>query len=77
MHLYLSPADNNQWGTDQLNESAIAPGASRTLNVSWDQATVKIIAEDRDGCFLTTTADASSSIEWTITNSTAANCGSQ
>jgi hypothetical protein len=74
-HLYLSPAENDNWGPDQLNESAINPGASRTLNVTWEQPTVKLVGEDQDGCFLTTIANATSNIEWTITAETTRNCG--
>ncbi len=73
--LYLSPVDNDNWGTDQLDESAISPGATRTLNVTWDQASVKLVGEDKDGCFLTTTLNVSSSIQWTITNDAPLNCG--
>src|SRR5262245_12540866 len=50
-HLYLSPANNDNWGPDQLNNSPISPGATRELNVSWDQSTVKLVGEDQDGCF--------------------------
>ena len=75
-HLYLSPADNDNWGTDQLNGAAINPGSTRTIQVSWDQATVKVVAEDQDGCFLTTTVEAAGSPAWTITSDTARDCGS-
>src|ERR671923_2403907 len=50
-HLYLSPANNDNWGPDQLNNSSISPGVTRTLNVSWEESTVKLVAEDQDGCF--------------------------
>ena len=74
-HLYLSPAENDNWGSDQLNDSAIGAGATRTLNVSWEQSTVKLVGEDQDGCFMTATVDATSGIQWTITNDTPRNCG--
>ena len=73
-HLYLSPADNNNWGDDQLNE-AISSGATRNLEVSWDQSTVKLVAEDQDGCFLNTTVETTGSPVWTITTDTVRNCG--
>jgi hypothetical protein len=75
-HLYLSPTDNDNWGADQLNESAISAGSTRTLQVSWDQSTVKLVAEDHDGCFLSTTVDATGTQVWTITSSTSRDCGS-
>lgn len=74
-YLYLSPADNDNWGTDQLNDSSIGSGATRTLNVSWDQSTVKLVAEDVDGCFMYLTVEATGSPVWTITGDTARNCG--
>lgn len=73
--LYLSPAENDNWGADQLNESAISAGATRTLNITWDQPTVKLVAEDQDGCFISTTVNVTSSIEWTISNDAPRNCG--
>jgi hypothetical protein len=74
-HFYLSPADNDNWGPDQLNETAISPGATRNLEVSWDQSTVKLVAEDQDGCFLNTTVAATGSPVWTITGDTSRDCG--
>ena len=74
-HLYLSPANNDDWGPDQLGNSSISPGATRNLNVSWDQSSVKLVAEDQDGCFLSTTVEASGSPVWTISSDATRNCG--
>ena len=74
-YLYLSPTDNDNWSADQLNESSISPGASRTLNITWEQAAVKLVAEDQDGCFLSTTKSMTSNIEWTIASDAPRNCG--
>jgi len=74
-HLYLSPADNDNWGPDQLGEAGIAPGQTVTLNVSWDQPSVKLVSEDADGCFLSNTVAATGNITWTITNDASPNCG--
>jgi hypothetical protein len=74
--LFLSPVDNDNWGPDQLNESSLSPGTTRNLNVSWDQSTVKLVAEDQDGCFLSTTVEATGSPVWTITSDTTRDCGS-
>jgi hypothetical protein len=74
-HLYLSPVDNDLWGPDQLNGSSISPGATRTINVSWEQSTVKLVAEDQDGCFLSTTVEASDNAVWTIAVDAVRNCG--
>jgi hypothetical protein len=73
--LYLSPVNNDNWGLDQLNESPISPGATRTLDVSWDQSTVKLVGEDQDGCFLSTTVEAAGNPVWTIASDATRNCG--
>ena len=74
-HLYLSPADNDNWGADQLNQSSIGSGTTRNLNVSWDQSTVKLVAEDQDGCFMSTTVEATGNPVWTIPSGATRNCG--
>jgi hypothetical protein len=74
-HVYVAPANSDDWGADQLNNSSIAPGVSRTLNINWDQPTVKLVAEDQDGCFITTIVSSAGTIDWTITNSTPKDCG--
>ena len=73
-HLYLSPADNDNWGDDQL-QSSISSGGSRSLNVSWDQSSLKLVAEDQDGCFMNTTVEATGNPVWTIASDAARNCG--
>ena len=73
--LYLSPAGNDNWGPDQLNGAVISPGGTYTLSYSWNEPTVKIVAEDSDGCFLTTTVDAAGNSAWTITSNSQRNCG--
>ena len=75
--LYLSPADSDNWGDDQLNGSVIAAGGSYSLNLSWSQSTVKLVAEDQDGCFISNVVDATSNSSWTISSSSSRNCGSQ
>ncbi len=75
-HFYLSPADNDNWGSDQLNDTVISAGTTRNLQVSWDQSTVKLVAEDHDGCFLYKTVEATGSPVWTITDDSSRDCGS-
>jgi hypothetical protein len=76
-HVYFSPPDQNNWGSDQLGSSVIsANGGSVTLgNVSCGGASVKVIAEDQDGCFTYQVVSCSQSATWTITNDTARDCG--
>lgn len=73
--VYFSPVDSDNWGPDQLNNAAIHPGESATLSISSDQAQVKVVAEDKDGCFLYNTVSSSGSSTWTITNDATRDCG--
>ena len=76
IHIYLSHADQDDWGQNQLGDSSIPSGQSFTIsNVSWDQSQVKVIAEDRDGCFLSAVVTLGDGASWTVTNDTTADCG--
>ena len=75
-HVYLSPPDQNSWGSDQLVNSVISPnGGSATINVSCSGSSIKVIAEDQDGCFLYQVVTCSESVSWTITSGTTRDCG--
>jgi len=76
-HVYLSAPDQNNWGSDQLVNSVISPnGGSFTIgNVSCGGASIKVIAEDQDGCFAYQVVSCSEGATWTITNDTARDCG--
>ena len=76
-HVYLSPPDQNNWGSDQLSNSVISPnGGSVTIsNVSCGASGVKVIAEDQEGCFSYQVVSCSESATWTITNDTSRDCG--
>jgi hypothetical protein len=73
-HVYFSPADNDNWGSDQLNQT-LGSGGSATLSVPSDLAQVKVITEDKDGCFLYNTVSTSADTTWTITNAATPDCG--
>ena len=76
-HVYLSAPDQNNWGSDQLVNSVIAPnGGSFTIsNVSCGGASIKVIAEDQDGCFSYQVVSCSENATWTITSGTTRDCG--
>src|SRR5215510_3867170 len=76
-HVYLSAPDQNNWGSDQLVNSVISPnGGSFTIsNVSCGGSTIKVIAEDHDGCFSYQVVSCSEGASWIITNDTARDCG--
>lgn len=76
-HVYLSPPDQNNWGDDQLGSSVIAAGGgSVTLNVACDASSIKLIAEDHQGCFLYKIVTCAQATTWTITNEATPDCGS-
>lgn len=75
-HVYLSAANQDNWGADQLNGPIPPGGGSFTLdNVSCAGAGVKVIAEDQNGCFLYQVVVCNANVTWTITNETARDCG--
>jgi hypothetical protein len=57
--------------------STISPnGGSVTIgSVSCNGSTVKVIAEDQDGCFIYKVVSCSENVTWTITNSDSRDCG--
>lgn len=75
--VYLSPPDSNNWGADQLGSSVISPnGGSVTIsNVSCGGASIKVIAEDHEGCFFYQVVTCSETVTWTIANNATPDCG--
>lgn len=75
-HVYLSAPDQNNWGPDQLGSSVIsANGGSATINASCNGPSIKVIAEDHEGCFFYQVVTCSENASWTITNSATPDCG--
>jgi len=76
VHVYLSHVNVDDWSGNQLGDATIGPGQSFSLaNVPCDQQQVKVIAEDQDGCFLSTVITCGDGATWTVTNDTARDCG--
>jgi len=76
IHVYLSHVNADDWSGNQLGDATISPGQSFNLgNVACDAQQVKVIAEDQNGCFLSTVVNCGDNATWTITNDTAADCG--
>jgi len=75
-HLYLSPTTADNWGPDQLNGATIAPNGSFTITgVSCGQGSIKVVAEDQNGCFFYKTVDCSSDSSCTIASDATPDCG--
>ena len=74
-NVYISHVNADDWTGNQLGNATIPAGQSFTLsNVACDQQQVKVIAEDQDGCFLSTVVNCGDSATWTITNASARDC---
>jgi hypothetical protein len=75
-HLYLAAGDPNNWGPDQLNGSTIPSGASYTLEgVACNGSSIRVIAEDQNGCFLYNNVSCGGNATWVITNDATPDCG--
>jgi hypothetical protein len=76
-HVYLSPVDQDNWGNDQLSNSTISSGGGSTTlnNLSCEAASVKVVAEDTDGCFFYKVVTCSQASTWTISSSDTRDCG--
>jgi hypothetical protein len=75
-HVYLSAANGDNWGADQLNGSIPPGGGSVTLdNVSCSGTGVKVVTEDQNGCFLYQVVACNDKVTWTITNDAVPDCG--
>lgn len=75
-HVYLSAPDQNNWGPDQLGSSVIAAGGgSVTIAANCAGSSIKVIAEDHQGCFLYQVVACNNSVTWTITNAAVPDCG--
>jgi hypothetical protein len=75
-HVYLSPTDRDNWGPNQLGDSVIPPAGTFTLSdVACNQADIKVITEDQNGCFLYQVVACGGAAVRTITNTETPDCG--
>ena len=74
--LYLSPADEKDWGPDQLGKHTIeAKGGSFTLSdIPCDTWDVKVVDEDGDECILEDEDLCKDQYEWKITDDELLKC---
>lgn len=76
VHVYFAPVGTDDWTANQLS-APIVPGSSFTFSSNYNcgQTQFQVHAEDQDGCFVTTTAACGDKTKWTITSSSARDCG--
>ena len=52
-HLYLSPASEEEWGPDQLEDEILTKGDQITLtSIPCDEYDIKVVDEDGDECVI-------------------------
>ncbi|HEX3232360.1 MAG TPA: hypothetical protein VHQ95_25500 [Pyrinomonadaceae bacterium] len=76
-HVYTSPTDRKEWSEDRLPEgSKLLTGESVTLsNVITENDQIKIIAEDKEGCFMYSVVSCAEPATLIVNNSTPRDCG--
>lgn len=75
-HVYLAAGNPDNWGPDQLHGSTIPSSGSYVVSdVTCSGATIRVIAEDQNGCFVYYNASCDADQTWQITDATAPDCG--
>jgi|RifCSP16_1_1023843.scaffolds.fasta_scaffold339153_1 hypothetical protein len=74
-HFFLSPADENEWGPDQLGDQVIGTGDSFELTgVPCDEFDVRLVDEDGDECMVFGVDICGSNERWEIESSDLLEC---
>jgi hypothetical protein len=72
---FMSPADTDEWGPDQLGDKVIGTGQSFTLtDVPCNKFDIKIVDEDGDECELRGISLCANSATWNITDQELLTC---
>jgi hypothetical protein len=76
--LYLSAADEDEWGPDQLGKHVIATGGSYTLtDVPCDKYDVRLVDEDGDECVVAHVSLCAERNTWVIKDDDLLSCQSE
>lgn len=74
-HFYLSPADSDDWGPDQLGDDVLESGSSFTLtDIECDLWDIKVVDEDGDECEIRGVALCDEDAVWRITDDELLEC---
>jgi hypothetical protein len=74
-HLFLSSANEEEWGPDQLGEEVLAKGESFTLtNIPCDKYDIKVVDEDGDECVIEAVDLCRDQSYWKITDKDLLEC---
>jgi hypothetical protein len=75
MHFFLSPADSEKWGPDQLGKGVIKTGGNFKLNnIPCDTYDVKLVDEDGDQCVVQNVDLCAAADHWVITSDELVDC---
>jgi hypothetical protein len=75
-NVYTSHVGSDDWSADLLTNGTVQSGQTVTISdLACDAQQVKVIAEDQDGCFLSTVVTCGQSSTWTVTSDTERDCG--
>lgn len=75
-HIYLAAGNPDNWGPDQLHGSIVPPGGSYVISdVACSGSTIRVIAEDQNGCFVYYNASCDADQTWEITDAVTPDCG--
>ena len=74
-HLFISPASQEEWGPDQLEDEILAKGQSITItNIPCDKYDVKVVDEDGDECIIEEADLCRDASYWKITDKDLLEC---
>lgn len=75
-HIYLAAENPDNWSADQLHNGTVTSGASFVLEgVTCGGSSVRVIAEDQNGCFVYFNAACDADQTWEITDAASPDCG--
>lgn len=74
-HIYLAIGNPDSWGPDQLNGATLSSGSTVVVTAACSGSSVRVIAEDQNGCFVYYNASCDADQTWEITAATQPDCG--
>ena len=74
-HLFLSPASDKHWGSDQLGEDVLKKGETFTLtDIDCDHYDIRVVDEDGDECVIENVSLCGDKAFWKITDKALLDC---
>lgn len=74
-HVFISPAEQEDWGPDQIGEHVLAKGDSFTITgIPCDTYDIKVVDEDGDECIIEAVELCGQNAYWKITDKDLLEC---